>query len=34
VRHRPIADEIESMSNDEVPTRIRALKIGAQRRER
>ena len=30
MRHRPTADEIESMSNDEVPTRIHALKIGAQ----
>ena len=30
MRHRPIADELESMSNDKVPTRIHALKIGAQ----
>ena len=30
MRNRPIADEIESMSNDKVPTRIHALKIGAQ----
>jgi deazaflavin-dependent oxidoreductase (nitroreductase family) len=30
VQHRPIADELESMSNDEVPTHIHALKIGAQ----
>jgi deazaflavin-dependent oxidoreductase (nitroreductase family) len=30
VRHRPIADELESMSNDEVPTHIHGLKIGAQ----
>jgi hypothetical protein len=29
-QHPPRADEIESMSNDEVPTRIHALKIGAQ----
>jgi deazaflavin-dependent oxidoreductase (nitroreductase family) len=30
MRHRPIADEFESISNDEAPTRIHALKIGAQ----
>ena len=30
MRNRPIADELESMSNDKVPTRIHALKIGAQ----
>lgn len=30
VGHYPMADEIESMSNDEAPTRIHALKIGAQ----
>ena len=29
-RHRPTGNEIESMSNDKVPTRIHALKIGAQ----
>jgi hypothetical protein len=30
MRHRPIADELESMSNDKVPTPIHTLKIGAQ----
>ena len=30
MRRRPIADELESISNDRVPTRIQALKIGAQ----
>ena len=30
MRHRPIADELESMSNDNAPADIRALKIGAQ----
>jgi deazaflavin-dependent oxidoreductase (nitroreductase family) len=30
VRHRPIAGEVESMSNDNVPAQIRGLKIGAQ----
>jgi deazaflavin-dependent oxidoreductase (nitroreductase family) len=30
VRHRPIADELESISNDKLPARIHALRIGGQ----
>jgi deazaflavin-dependent oxidoreductase (nitroreductase family) len=30
VRHRPVADELKSMSNDAAPTRIHALRLGAQ----
>src|SRR5919106_3609729 len=30
VQHRPVANEIERMANDKAPTRIHALRIGAQ----
>jgi deazaflavin-dependent oxidoreductase (nitroreductase family) len=30
MRHRSIVDELQSMGNDDVPTRMHALKIGAQ----